>query len=324
MTDLYSKIPKGIHVRSGRYYRVYRNRWIALTRVDDGLRALYAALRDVPLEKRPETIGELLPVYLADAEIEDVTRREYARIIDSRLVHHFGRMPIGALRSKHVAAYLEKRRNDGHGPMGNRERAVLSGAYEFALRQQWVEFNPCRGFRRNTERRRERYVEDAEFLAAFEAAPEPLQDVLALALLTGARQGDLRALRRSALTPAGIVIVEGKTRKTTGKSRVVKWSDGLRFFVRRALERQEALASRPADPRKHRQRREVSDYLLTNRFGEPWTMGGLQTAFKRLRVGWHFHDLRAKAASDSPENILGHGAQMLGVYVRKQTVAALR
>lgn len=163
-------------------------------------------------------------------------------------------------------------------------------------------------------------MSDAEFLEAFEASPEPLQDALALALLTGLRQGDLRALQRPALTEAGIEVTEGKT----GKKRVVGWSDALSYFVRRALARQDALAARPADPGKHRQRRELSPYVLTNRFGEAWTMAGLQTAFKRLGTDWHFHDLRAKAASDATHNILGHGAGMLAVYVRHQKVAALR
>jgi integrase len=163
-------------------------------------------------------------------------------------------------------------------------------------------------------------VSDSEFLEAFEAAPEPLQDALALALLTGLRQGDLRALRRESVAEDGLRVTESKT----GKRKVVGWSDALRFFVRRALARQDVLASRPADPRKHRQARAVSDYVLTNKFGEPWTMAGLQTAFKRLGTDWHFHDLRAKAASDAEHNILGHGAGMLGVYVRHQKVKALR
>jgi integrase len=216
--------------------------------------------------------------------------------------------------------YLEKRKRDGHPHMGNRERAVLSAAYEFAMRQGWANGNPCRGVRRNTERPRRRYVTDAEFLDAFEAAPEPLQDALALALLTGLRQGDIRAIRREDLRQDGIYVTEAKT----SKRKVVAWSDALRYFVRRALDRQERLASRPADPKKHRQARVVSQYVLTNKFGEVWTMAGLQTAFKRLETDWHFHDLRAKAASDATHNILGHGAGMLGVYVRRQTVQALR
>jgi integrase len=321
---LTSPIPKGVYLRNGRYYRVVRNRWIALTRRDEGIAALHRALRETPIERDPETVGELLARYLPQAEISEATRREYARIIDSRLMHHFGRMQIGALRPAKVAQYLEKRKQDGCGPMGNRERAVLSGAYEFAMRNAWAEGNPCRGFARNKERRRERYVTDAEFLAAFEAAPEPLQDVLALALLTGARQGDLRKLRREDLRPDGIYILEGKTEHTTGKRRLIAWSDALRFFVRRALERQDRVAAREADPRKHRQRRTVSEYVLTNRFNQPWSMAGLQSAIKRLPKDWHFHDIRAKSASDAGHNILGHGAQMLGVYVRERKVAALR
>jgi hypothetical protein len=53
-------------------------------------------------------------------------------------------------------------------------------------------------------------------------------------------------------------------------------------------------------------------------------MGGLQTAWKRLRASWHFHDIRAKAASDAAGNILGHGHGMLSVYVRRQRVSGLR
>jgi integrase len=320
MTDSRSTIPKGVYPKNGRYYRVVKNKWIALTRVDEGLVALRRALRDTPTSRPPATVGELLAAYLPQAEIGARTRQEYERIADSRLAHHFGGMLIPNLTPAHVAQYLEKRKRDGHPFMGNRERAVLSSAYEFAMRQGWANGNPCRGVRRNKERPRSRYVTDAEFLEAFEAAPEPLQDALALALLTGLRQGDLRALRRDSVTDEGLRVTEGKT----GKRKVIGWSDALKFFVRRSLARQDALAARPADPRKHRQAREVSDYVLTNKFGEPWTMAALQTAFKRLETDWHFHDLRAKAASDAAHNILGHGAGMLGVYVRHQKIKALR
>ena len=324
MTDSPWTIPKGIHIKNGRYYRVHRHKWVGLTRVDEGLRALRAALLEAPLDAAPRTVGEILPLYLAGADLTPTTRREYRRICEARLIHHFGRMPIGSLTQAHLAKYLDKRQSDGASVMGNRERAVLSSAYQYAMRKGWATSNPCHGVRRNKERPRKRYVSDAEFLAAFEAAPEPLQDVLAIGLLTGARQGDLRAMRRAALTPDGILIAEGKTQHTTGKTRLIEWSDALRFFVRRALERQERVAARGADPKRHRRARPVSDFVLTNRFNQPWSMGGLQTAIKRLELDWHFHDLRGKSASDAGHNILGHGQQMLGVYVRHQKVAALR
>ena len=318
-------IPKAVYVKGGRYYKVVRGKWHALTPVADGLRALRAALLELPTEQTPTTIGELLPRYLVGAEITETTRTEYRRICEARLMHHFGRMPIGSLTAVHVAKYSQKRKADGHGTMGNRELAVLSGAYEFALRHGWATSNPCRGLRRNKERPRKRYVSDAEFLAAFEAAPEHVQDFLAIGLLTGARQGDLRALTHASLTPEGIVIVEGKTALTTGKTRLVQWSDALRFFVRRSLERQATVAARGADIKRHRRDRPVSECLLVNQFNQPWTLSGIQSALRRLpKGGWHFHDLRGKSASDAGHNILGHGQQMLAVYVRHQTVAALR
>jgi integrase len=320
MTDSPSKIPKGVYQKNGRWYRVVRNRWIALTRVDEGLLALRRALRETPTERPPVTVGELLAAYLPQAEITATTRREYERISDGRLAHHFGGMPIAAVGPSHVAMYLEKRKRDGHPHMGNRERAVLSAAYEFALRQGWAASNPCRGVRRNTERPRSRYVSDAEFLEAFEAAPEPLQDVMALALLTGARQGELRALRREDVREDGVYVRETKT----GKVRVVHRTEAIDFFITRAVSRQESIAARPADPRRHRQARVRSESVLTNRFGLPWSMAGLQTAFKRLGVDWHFHDLRAKSQSDANHNILGHGAGMLRVYARRNRVQALR
>lgn len=218
MTDSPSTIPKGVYQKNGRWYRVVRNKWVALSRVDEGLLALRAALRSMPSAEKPRTITDLLTAYLPQAEIAPGTRREYERISDTRLAHHFGAMPIASLTAAHVAMYLEKRKRDGHSHMGNRERAVLSAAYEFAMRNGWAQWNPCRGVRRNRETPRRRYVSDAEFLEAFEAAPEPLQDVLALALLTGLRQGDLRALRREALTDDGIAVEEGKTGKRKARS----------------------------------------------------------------------------------------------------------
>jgi integrase len=320
MTDSRLKTPKGVYQKNGRWYRVVRNKWIALTRVDEGLVALRRALRDTPTERPPQTISELLSAYLRQAELSPGTLREYERIADGRLAHHFGGMAIATLRPAQVAMYLEKRKRDGHSHMGNRERAVLSSAYEFGLRHGYAAANPCRGIRRNTERPRRRYVSDAEFLEAFEAAPEPLQDVLALALLTGARQGELRALRRQDWKEDGLHVKETKT----GKLRIVGRTEAIRFFVERACSRQERIAGRPADPRRHRQARRPSEFILTNRFCEPWSMAGLQTAFKRLGTDWHFHDLRAKAASDAGDNILGHGAGMLGVYVRQKRVKGLR
>ena len=53
------------------------------------------------------------------------------------------------------------------------------------------------------------------------------------ALLTGLRQGDIRRLKRSAVSKDGISVDEGKTARGID----IKWSDELREVVDRALER---------------------------------------------------------------------------------------
>jgi len=281
--------------KDGRYYKIIRNKWHPLTRVDEGPNALYRALYELD-PARPGTIGELMNVYRAAGmdSLRPSTRARYGLML-TRLQHHFGKMRIGALKPSQVAVFLEKRRKAGRGAVAaNREFAVLSSVHDFGMRQGWLEANPCRGIRRNPEKPRRRIVTDAEFLEGFGKAPEPFQDLMAGAFLSGVREGDVIGWRRSEhLRPEGIVFVQSKT----GKPQTVEWSDALRYFVRRAM-------ARFPD----------SEYVFTNRFGQQWTVWAVSSQMRRLGVDWTFRDLRAKAQTDSPHSVLGHGAAMEAVY----------
>lgn len=288
----------GVAEKDGRYYRIIRNKWHPLSRIDEGINALYRTL--VALDPiRPGTIGELINLYraLGMDELKPATRDDYHNIL-VRLDHHFGHMRLGSLKTSHCAHFLETRKKAGRGAVrANRELAVLSAVHEFGLRHMYVESNPCRGIRRNTERPRRRIVEDAEFLAVFERASEPFQDLIAVAYLSGVRQTDLVSWTRTGnLRPHGIEYVQSKT----GRSHVVAWSDALRYFVRRSMER---------FPQ--------ADLVLTNTRGQPWTVSGIASQLARLKSPWCFKDLRAKAQTDSPHSVLGHGAALEAVY-RKQ------
>ena len=293
----------GVFERDGRYYRVQSQgsakKWVALSRIDEGREALYRALYELE-QPRPGSIAELLTAYraLGMDELSAATRADYHRILP-RLERVFGKMLIGALRPSQVAVFLEKRRKAGKGAVrANRERAVLASAYRFAMRQGWVESNPCRGVPRNTERPRKRYVTDEELLQAIEHSPVQFQGLLWGAYLTGARQGEIIAWRRSEhLKPEGIVYVESKTRKL----RHIAWSTSLREVVRQAMER---------FPDK--------ELVFTNRFGAPWTVWAINSQMARLEkdhgVTWAFRDLRAKAQTDAEHSVLGHGPAMEAVY----------
>jgi integrase len=285
----------GVVEKDGRYYKIIRNKWHSLSRIDEGTNALYRALYDLD-PARPGTIGELINVYRA-AGMDNLRASTQARygLMLTRLDHHFGKMRIGALKPSHVAVFLEKRRKAGRGgTAANREFAVLSSLHNFGMRQGWVEVNPCIGVRRNPEKPRKRYVTNAEFLEAFDKSPEPFQDLIAFAYLTGIRQTDIMNLKRAEhLKPEGIVFVESKT----GKLHKQEWSDAVRFFVRRSMERSPE-----------------SEYVFTNRFGQQWGVWAINSQMTRLGVDWSFKDLRAKSQSDAEHSVLGHGAAMERLY----------
>lgn len=295
----------GVFEKDGRYYKVVRNEWLKLTRIDEGDKALLRALFELD-PSRPRTIGQMIHFYQATGmeNLSAATQERYASIL-KRLEHHFGHIEVGKLRRSHVAVFLETRRKKGRGAIAaNRERAVLSSVHEFGLRQGWLEENPCRDVRRNPETPRKRYVTDAEFSDAFERSPEPFQDLIAVAYLTGIRETDLMNLKRAEhLKPEGIVFVESKT----GKHHTKLWSEALRYFIRRAMERFPE-----------------SDYVLTNKFGLQWTVWAINSQKRRLGLPWAFRDLRAKAQSDAEHSVLGHGKVMEGVYRKMLVTRAVR
>lgn len=285
----------GVFEKDGRYYKVVQNRWHPLSRIDEGESALYRALYELE-PSRPGTIGELIKMYRAAGmdSLRESTRKRYTLYL-THLDSVFGKVRLGALKPSNVAVFLEKRRKRGRGAIAaNREFAVLSSLHDFGMRQGWIDVNPCHGVRRNPEQPRRRVVTDAEFLEAFEASPEPFQDLIAVAYLTGAREGDVISWKRSEhVRPEGIVFVQSKTRKP----QTIAWSDALRFFLRRAMERFPD-----------------SEYVLTNKFGEQWGTWAIISQMRRLGVSWTFRDLRAKAQTDATHSVLGHGPAMESLY----------
>jgi site-specific recombinase XerD len=295
----------GVEEKNGRYYKIIKNKWHPLSRIDEGETALYRALYELdPL--RPGTIGELIKVYRAAGmdHLKPATKEDYENIL-KRLDHHFGKMRIDTLRENQVAHFKDVRRRAGRGGVrANREIAVLSAVHEFGMRNMFCERNPCRGSKRNKESPKKRVVTDYEFLDVFNRANEPFQDLLAIAFLTGVRQTDVISWSRSKhLKECGINYVQSKT----GKPHTVEWTDAVGFFVKRAIERF------PDE-----------DLLLLNTRGKPWTTSGIASQLARLGAPWCFKDLRAKAQTDSPHSVLGHGAVLEAVYRKELRTRPVR
>lgn len=275
-----------------------------LCRVADGEAALYAALAKYTTE-HSTTMAQLFDAFqmFGVRDLAPATQRDYRGYIKRALKPVFGAMAPDDVTSVDVAKYLERRKRQGHGPIGNKEIACLSSVFQYAIRNGMASKDPTKGVRRNRTRPRDRYVRDEEYEAYLRAAPEWVQDLMQAIYLAGLRPGEAESLLKSQLTPQGIRFEESKT----GKVRLIAWSDKLQFHVMRACSRA------PTSP-----------YVFTNSRGEPITKWARISVLRRLRSAvkgepWRWHDLRAKAESDHPE-----GLGLLPLYKRARRTTPVR
>jgi integrase len=152
---------------------------------------------------------------------------------------------------------------------------------------------------------RERYVLDEEFLAVRDLAPPMVAHAMNLALLCGMDRSTILSLERRHITDGGILFRRPKTDKhASSREQLILWSDELRAEV-------DAILREP--PR-------LRAALICTPKGTPYTMDGFASAWGRTMrkaeaagIGsFHFHDLRAKSASEAESDQaaadrLGHG-----------------
>lgn len=286
------KLPDKVHQKGPSLYYVHANKWTKLCAADAEDHVLHGELWKL-LRKGVDTLGAVMDSYKIKAlpKLAIATQPDYAYIIENVLRPWCGKHHPDDLTSQDVAVWLQMREDEGKGARGNKEMAVLSSVYNHGMRIRACISNPCRGVRRNPEKARTLYVEDESLRKALRRAPTGYRHLLWAAYLTGFRQKDLRNLTRDGVLPDGIKVRQSKD----GKHELRLWSESLRKVVRKELERADAIAAERGRP--------PSQYVFTNERGQHWSMSAVQSARRRLRVRepaeWRFHDLRAKADSDS-------------------------
>lgn len=224
----------------------------------------------------------------------------------------FGAMSPADVTQSDIAVYLARcTRTSARG-----EISLLSSAYQHALVEQRLTFNPCIGVRCPKPRaRRDRYLTDAE-LAAIRAQASPvLQVAIDLAYLTALRISDLVAVRWDQFVEAGVI----ENAKTGVRQRFLL-TDDLRHVLASARSLQARLASL---------------YVLSGRGGQPLrrhTVGGWwRRACRAAGVAdARWHDIRAKAGTDrdadggNAQALLGHvDARTTRGYLRGRKITAV-
>jgi integrase len=206
-----------------------------------------------------------------------------------------------------VAKYLRDcKRTSARG-----EISLLSSAYQHALAEQQITFNPCIGVRSPVPRaKRDRYITDDELAAVREKALPVLQIAMDLAHLTGLRVSDLLSARWDQFGDGYL-----ENAKTGVRQRFVLTDD-----LRDVLAAARAL-----------QGRVVSLYVLA-RHGRPLNRHTVGTWWRAACAAAgvtdaHWHDIRAKAGTDAeadgadPQKLLGRSsAQTTRTYLRGKRI----
>ena len=223
-----------------------------------------------------------------------------------RLKHVFGPMLLSDVEPHHIAAYLDQRESK---VAANREITFLSSMFSYAMRWGWCKFNPCTGVRRNTEKKRTRYITDEELKLLMSEASEQMACIIELAYLTAIRKSDLLKIRVNDLQADGLHVLPTKTQDSTGQVMIFSNTPRLLEVLNRS--------------RKLR-RRASSMYLFATQDGTPHSTSGFNSAWKRLKnkVGLsdiHFHDIRAKALTDAKRMAGSDYAQALGNHASVET-----
>lgn len=292
-------LPHRVYLKHGAYYFVERDgKWHLLARgYPEALTALAKRLSaGAPVDTLEQIIGRYEAEVLSEKALKTQTgrRQEFKAI---RAV--FGRMRAPDIKPHHVWTYWRER---GQTVQARHEIRALSTVLTFARRCGALNTeNPCFGLRLPNAEPRHRYVTDPEYLIAKSVAQPMIAHAMALAVIAGMDGATIRTLERRNLTEAGIEFERPKTKER----QLIEWNEDLRAVTQAIL----------------RERPQLRRVLICNRKGQAYTADGFQAQWQRtmrkakkagLAEGFHFHDLRAKSASDGGSDQeaadrLGHG-----------------
>lgn len=316
-------LPERVHVKGGRYYLVTaagkKRVWRKLTRVAEGLPALYTALATA---LAADTADDRIPALISlwQREVGSRHKPKTQANNDSRLrvlAEAFAEFRAGQVEAPDVAEFLLPLRDKAR--THNQYRALMRELMRFAIEKGMRRDNPVQDvIRTMTERPRTRYITDSELRrikvggiygddGKRTRSGLMLAALVDMAYLTGQDIGMLLALRWSRdpdnsavpyVGDEGIFFRRSKVAATTGAAVMIGWTPRLADVVERLRRlRAERMLKKRAS------QRVVTEYVFTRQDGLQFTYSGASTAWKRAVKragvpGVMFRDLRAKALTD--------------------------
>jgi integrase len=197
----------------------------------------------------------------------------------------------------------------------NKDRALLSKIFNYAIRKGLRNDNPCANVKPNRTKPRSRYIRHDELQAVYNEGSAMFKCIIEFTYLCGQRRSDNLFIKESQLTKQGIEIVQVKTKQKL----LIKWSDELIACVKRVMKLKEDNHIK-------------SEYLFCKADGKPYKKDGFKSMFQRameralnkgtLKEPFTYHDIRAKTYTDQKDkkksaDLAGHtDGSMARVYDR--------
>ena len=159
-------------------------------------------LADLRAEREAPTVAELIERFEAEhlPRKRIGTAEDYRRMLRVWVRPHFGQhIKLAEVEFDDIDRLHRKITRAGYPHRANRVIAVLSKAFSLAIKWGVRDTNPCRGIEKNLEHHRRRYLSADELLRLTKALAEyedrKAADIIRLLLLTGARRGEVLAMR---------------------------------------------------------------------------------------------------------------------------------
>lgn len=282
------------------------------------LARLVTEVDDQKFDRTRATVGQLLDRWLANLDLKPSTLRDYRSAIDHAIRPALGDIRLSKLESDVLDAWYRRCLTEEVSPGVIRSsttvrkyHSILRAALRQAVKWKWIESNPAERATPPKAVRGQTTAPSPEallrLLADADAHDPVLATAIALAALTGARRGELCALRWSDVDGGRLVIArsishdkgvrtEGDTK--THQVRVVALDPIAQEVLARRWGEVEQLSKAADSPL-------VPDpYILSYRADggqsiNPDTLtGGFRRCAKRCGLTHHFHELRHYAATE--------------------------
>lgn len=314
-----NRLPPYVYLAKGRFvYRQYLGRGklgkeTVLCNEGSSLSSIWAAYDAVTKEENRHVFSSLANRYFDSPKFNSLSERTkkdyknyYNRLLVTKLTNglSFTELDISHITPGVIRKYLDKRSAK---TQGNREVALISTIYSWAVERDMAKANPCSSVTRNREQARTRYITDDEYALVYDLAPTYIKAAMEIAYLCMARRQDALNLVKSNLLEKGIYIRQGKT----GKQQIKLWSERLVAAIELAT------SIYPDNPSKYVIQTKDGDKINSSTFSTAWQRLINKALNAGLSETFTFHDIKAKGISDyEGDKMKASGHQSLSMVRR--------